>query len=249
MWQLDRSAVPPAWRDPAEPRVRLAFSTRLGGVSAPPFDTLNLGRSTDDRPEAVADNRVRFLAALGLDPSRLVTAGQVHGADVREALAPGHLDRCDALVTRQPGLTLAVTTADCMPLLMVAPGAVAAVHAGWRGTAAEAPRRALEALCRLAGVAPSEVGVHLGPCIRSCCYQVGPEVADRFVGAAVQRNGDVLRLDLPRAARDQLRGAGVAESAWHDTGGCTSCERDLYFSHRRDAGRTGRHWGVIAMSE
>ncbi len=136
-----------------------------------------------------------------------------------------------------------------MPLLLVARGAVAAVHAGWRGTAAGAPRVTLEALCRIAGITPAEVEVHLGPCIRSCCYQVGSEVAGRFPATAVQRVGDVLHLDLPVAARDQLLRAGLAESAWHDTGGCTSCERELYFSHRRDEGRTGRHWGVIAIPE
>ena len=249
MWQLDRTGAPPSWRDITEARAVLAFSTRLGGVSAPPFDTLNLGRSTDDRPDAVTENRRRLLAGIGLDPERLATAGQVHGADIREALAPGHLDRCDALVTRQPGLALAVTTADCMPLLLVARGAVAAVHAGWRGTAGGAPRVTLEALCRIAGTTPAEVEVHLGPCIRSCCYQVGSEVAGRFPATAVRRVGDVLHLDLPVAARDQLLQAGLAESAWHDTGGCTSCERELYFSHRRDEGRTGRHWGVIAIPE
>src|SRR5438552_3398677 len=122
MWIFDRSRSTPSWREPSERRAALAFSSRLGGVSAPPFDTLNLGRSIPDRPEAVAENRRRLLAALDLDPSRLVTAGQVHGTSAREARVPGHLDGCDILVTRQPGLVLAVTTADCMALLLVTRG-------------------------------------------------------------------------------------------------------------------------------
>ena len=248
MWTLDPSGAPPLWRNP-DVRGVLAFTTRLGGVSTPPFDTLNLGRSTADRPEDVAENRRRCLASLGLDPERLVTAGQVHGATVREAPGPGHLDACDVLLTRVPGLALAITTADCMPLLLHAEGAVAAVHSGWRGTAASAPRAALEAVCRAAKVSASAVQVHLGPCIRSCCYRVGSEVADRFPAAVVRGAGDGFHLDLPAAARLQLVEAGLAESAWHDTGGCTACEPQRYFSHRRDAGRTGRHWAVIAMAE
>ena len=251
MWTLDADADLPLWRY-LEPRVApgpaiVAFSTRRGGVSPPPFDTLNLGRSTGDHPEAVTENRRRVLDPLGLSPDRLATAGQVHGANVTRADAPGHYPACDALVTRIPGLALAISGADCLPILLLAPGAVAVVHAGWRGLAAGAPRATLSTLCETAGVSPRRVQVHFGPCIRPCCYEVGPEVAERFDPAARRRVNGAWRLDLVAAARLELRGAAVLESAFADTGACTSCRRDLYYSHRRDAARTGRQWGVVAL--
>src|SRR5690348_5218176 len=100
MWNLLTDVPLPLWR--CDARARLAFSTRRGGVSDPPFDCLNLGRSTVDRPDAVAENRRRILAALALDPAALATAGQVHGAEVVEVTGPGHHPGCDALVTRVP---------------------------------------------------------------------------------------------------------------------------------------------------
>jgi YfiH family protein len=249
MWTLDDASSVPHWRPAtAVPGVRLAFSTRRGGVSDPPFASLNLGRSTLDRPDAVAENRARLLNALGLSPDRLVTAGQVHGTRVVEASAPGHQPDCDALVTRIPGLALAVTTADCMSLLYVAPGAVAAAHAGWRGTADGMPGAALAALCSLAGCAPDRVHVHIGPCIRGCCYEVGEEVSSRFHPATVRQVSGRARLDLPTAALLQLEELGVPRPSIHDTGACSACEPYWYFSHRRDEGRTGRLWGVAALA-
>jgi YfiH family protein len=248
-WTLDTRSIVPHWRPAMPPPDRvLAFSTRAGGVSAAPFDSLNLGRSTDDRPDAVRENRRRLLAALALDPDHLATAGQVHGATVARTSAPGHTPGHDALVSDTPGLVLAVTTADCMALLYSAGGAVAAAHAGWRGTADGMPVATLNAVCALARVSPSAVEVHIGPCIRVCCYEVGPEVAERFPAEALRHVEGRPRLDLPRAARLQLRDAGVADDRIHDTGACTACEPAWYFSHRRDRGLTGRHWGLVALA-
>ncbi len=245
MWTLDSSDSMPLWRTTAAlPDAVLAFSTRRGGVSSAPFDTLNLGRSTVDDPAAVAENRLRLLARLGTSPDRLVTAGQVHGARVVEVTAPGHQPECDALLTTVPGLALAVTTADCMSLLYTAPGAVAAAHAGWRGTAEGMPAATLAALCSRAGVRPDAVRVHIGPCIRGCCYEVGAEVASRFPAQSLRHVGESTRLDLPTAARIALLAAGLPEECLFDTGACSACESHWYFSHRRDAGRTGRMWGV-----
>jgi len=248
MWTLDRHADLPAWRfEPAPAGLRLAFSTRLGGVSEGPYRSLNLGRSTADRAEAVEENRRRWLAALDLDPSRLASAGQVHGRTVAHVRAPGLQPSCDVLVTTTPGLALAVTGADCLPVLYSAPGAVAAAHAGWRGTADGAPEAALSAVCSAAGVAPDAVGIHFGPGIRGCCYRIGSDVAARFPAEAIRRQGDALWLDLPAAARIRLLAAGANAGAIHDTGACTACEPHWYFSHRRDRGLTGRQWGTIAL--
>ena len=250
MWILDRRSDVPAWRfEPAPSRADppMAFSTRRGGVSEGPYRSLNLGRSTDDRPEAVAENRRRWLSAVGLDPSRFANAGQVHGRAVANVRTPGLKPECDILVTTIPGLTLAVTAADCLPLLFDAPGAVAAAHSGWRGTADGAPEAALSAVCAAAGAGPDRVRVHVGPGIRGCCYQVGPEVAVRFPAAAIRRHAESLGLDLPTAVRLRLIEAGARADAIHDTGACTACDPEWYFSHRRDHGLTGRHWGVIAL--
>ncbi len=248
MWTLDARHLVPHWR-PATARTGavLAFSTRRGGVSAAHFESLNLGRSTEDDPEAVTENRARLLAALGLSPAALATAGQVHGARVVEVTSPGHQPECDALVSRVPGLALAVTTADCMSLLFEAPGAVASVHAGWRGTADGMPGAALAALCALSGCGPEHVHVHIGPCIRGCCYEVGDEVASRFPAPALRPTRGRPRLDLPTAARLALESAGIPRTSIHDTGACSACEPAWYFSHRRDQGRTGRLWGVAAV--
>ncbi len=118
MWTLDREATVPVWRPlPEDPDFVLAFSTRRGGVSAPPWDTLNLGLGAQDRPEAVAENRRRLLAGLGLEDASVASAGQVHGADVRVVSRPGHQGAADVLVTSTPGASLVVSTADCMCLL------------------------------------------------------------------------------------------------------------------------------------
>ena len=248
MWKLDDLHSVPHWRPAVPAGAVLAFSTRRGGVSVPPYDTLNLGRSTPDDTGAVIENRSRLLAALALSPGSLATAGQVHGARVVQVDVPGHQPECDALVSRAPGLALAVTTADCMSLLYSAPGAVSAAHAGWRGTADGMPAAALTAVCACAGCGPEHVQVHIGPCIRGCCYEVGDEVASRFPATALRTGPGRPRLDLPTAARLALEAAGVPSDSIHDTGACTACEPYWYFSHRRDQGRTGRLWGVAAVA-
>lgn len=249
MWTLDAFGRPPLWRPDARGAARhsTAFTTRRGGVSAPPFDSLNTGRSTDDDPAAVAENRRRVLAALGLDRRRLATAGQVHGANVAVVEEPGHVPRCDALVTRRPGLALAVTTADCLPIVFLAPGLVGVAHSGWRGTAAGIPAATLARLVEL-GAAPGAVTAHIGPAIRACCYEVGGEVAERFPAACVTPAGDRFRLDLALAARLELERAGLAGRV-HDLGECTACRADRYFSYRRDGPRSGRAWAVAAVAE
>jgi len=248
MWTLDHRLDVPLWRpDAAVEGASLSFSTRRGGVSEGPYRSLNLGRSTEDRAEAVDENRRRLLLALGLDPERYASAGQVHGSSVRHVREPGLHRSCDILLTTVKNLALVVTSADCLPILLVAPGAVAAAHAGWRGTADGAPRAALSAVCSATGCPPEAVHIHFGPAIRGCCYRVGPEVAARFPRASLRGEGESFWLDLADAARRQLLDAGADPGRIFDTGACTACSPDWYFSHRRDRGLTGRHWGLAAL--
>jgi YfiH family protein len=212
---------------------RAAFSTRRGGVSAPPFDELNLGILTEDDPGAVAENRRRLATALGLEPERVVFALQVHGTRLIHHPCDEELPEADGHVVVEPGLAPMVLAADCLPVALHGPGGLAMVHAGWRGLAGGILGAAAEAVEATAAA--------IGPGIGRCCYEVGEEVLGAFadLGDAVAAGR---MLDLPEVARRCLAEAGVerVESA----GLCTSCERDLFFSHRRDEGRTGRQAGI-----
>lgn len=224
------------------------FSTRRGGVSSPPWDSLDCSPSTGDDPAAVEENLRLLAAAAGLRRSALRGALQVHGERVHwveEEDRPGV--EADALASSIPGLVPAIKTADCVPILLAdeATGLVAAVHAGWRGTDRTVVVRAVEALVE-AGAEASRLLAAIGPAIGPCCYEVSQEIVDRFVareGPAVARGR---HLDLQATNRLQLLRAGLHKAHVEVLARCTSCEPDLFFSHRRDVGRTGRHLSFIA---
>jgi YfiH family protein len=222
------------------------FTTRTGGGSEAPWDSLNFGDLVEDRPEAVAGNWERLVHATGLDFARV---RQVHGAAVLHATAPGEpRSEADAVVSATPGLAACVVVADCVPILLARPdgSAVAAIHAGWRGTLA---RIAAEGVRSLGAAAPEEPPLAvIGPSIGPCCYEVAPDLAARFeaeFGARVVVPGARgPHLDLWAANERALRDAGVARVAVLRR--CTACEPRLFFSHRRDGGRTGRMVAFIA---
>ena len=231
------------WNAPAPYRV--FFSTRVGGVSEGPFASLNLGLLTDDDPERVLENRRLLCEAAGADGETAAMARQVHGAAVLEAtprgiLAPAAHPECDGLWSARPGQAMAVVTADCLPIVLCRTGgepALAVLHAGWKGILAGIVESGVRA------VGGGRLAAAVGPGIGACCYEVGEEVAEPYrerFGAGVVRGR---RLDLRAAVELALRAAGC-ESVEH-VGGCSACEPDLYFSHRRERGRTGRQ-GVIA---
>jgi YfiH family protein len=240
-----------AWIEAALPGGRVAFSTRLGGQSEGPFTSLNLGILTDDDPELVARNRTKLALTLERDPAGVAMGWQVHGTDVQVHTSPPRpsgyvrrgtdLAKVDAQATDDPGVTPMVLTADCVPLALSSSGAVAMVHCGWRGVAGGIVDRAVEACRELADADPGELSAALGPGIGSCCYEVGDEVRSAFGIDA----GDGATLDLPLAVRRALEQAGVCAEQISDTGLCTSCHPDLFFSHRRDGGITGRQAGLV----
>jgi len=204
------------------------FTGRAGGVSQGPYAALNLGSFTDDDPAAVAENRRR--AGEG---RALAYARQVHGTRVITLDgAPDAIAEADAVMTATPGVAALVLTADCLPIALVADGAVAMVHAGWRGLADGVVEAGVAALGGAAHAA-------IGPGAGACCYEVGDEVASRFPAWA--RHGR--RLDLKAVAAQRLRAAGVADIC--DVGRCTMCEPEAFFSHRRSGGRTGRQGGLV----
>jgi YfiH family protein len=226
------------------------FSTRVGGVSPAPWNSLNLGGAVGDDPARVEENWRLLEAATGLAFARV---RQVHGARVvtaEGAGAPCH--EADAVVSRTRGLAACVAVADCVPVLIADPasGAVAAVHAGWRGTVARATAAAVEALAASGGSRPGELVAAIGPSIGPCCYEVSDDLAARFeesFGAGVvDRSRGAPRLDLWEANARALGDAGLAPERIDRLGRCTACEGRLFFSHRRDAGATGRQVAWIA---
>jgi hypothetical protein len=245
------------------------FSTRAGGCSPVPQDgALNLAGFNEDDAANIHENRRRFLKLFGGDEHnwRLATCWQIHGADVRvvRGETAGALDandeRCDALTTDAHGILLGVQTADCVPVLLcdARSGACAAIHAGWRGTAAGVVPIALARMRAEYGTRPEDVRACIGPAALRCCYEVGSDVTDifrtRFSYAdellTPTRDGHA-RIDLQRANRRQLAAAGVEPTRIHAAPLCTICRDDLFFSYRRDKklyGRTGRLLAVIGKT-
>ena len=229
------------------------FSTRRGGRSHEPFDTFNLGSSLGDDVASVQSNWEALRANTGLGFARV---RQVHGDRVvvaRTAADPS--EEADAVVSVVPGVAACVSVADCVPILIGDPrsGAVAAVHAGWRGTLARTAARAVEALAREVGANASDLLAAIGPAIGPCCYDVSRDLAECFredLGARVAEvRSSGARVDLWLANEIVLRQAGLSRERIEVLGRCTACEFDTFFSHRRDHGRTGRQVGFIAPAD
>jgi YfiH family protein len=239
--------------------LRHAFTTRLGGHSEVPFATLNLGLSVGDDPSAVLANRALATRLVG-GAGQPATVRQVHGVTSLRADAPARvagepLGETDMIATCTPGLALLVQAADCAPIVIHDPVhcAAAVVHAGWRGVAANAGGAAVASMARLFGSKPGDLLVGIGPAIGVCCYEVGDEVAnavDRAAGKLVSRSGPrgILHTDLVAALRAQFTCAGTPASNIADTGLCTACRTDLFYSHRREGEPTGRFGVVAALS-
>jgi YfiH family protein len=226
------------------PGGRVLFSTRRGGVSEGPYASLNLGRLTDDDGANVDANRERLAAAVGLPRERFLYGRQVHGGSVRRGSEPPGAARPaaeeDGQATALEDAAALVFVADCLPVMLAADGAVAGLHGGWRGLAAGIVAEGVTALREVGARGP--VTAAIGPGARGCCYEVSEEVQARFAGVPGARAGE-RNLDLPAIARHQLGEAGV--ETVHDAGLCTICAGDeLFFSHRRDGGVTGRQAGV-----
>ena len=233
------------WLEADLPGAVAAFSTRLGGVSEKPYESLNLGVLTGDAGGRVIANRRRLCSALAVDPDLVVMGRQVHGAEIARHSGPQNPSswpepgpdppEIDGHVIDRSGLAALVFVADCLPVALAGPGGLAMLHCGWRGLAAGIIGTGAEAVAATAAA--------IGPGIGRCCYEVGDEVLAAFapLGAGL---ADGRMLDLKAVARRLLERAGVAEV--EDAGLCTCCERDLFFSHRRDDGDTGRQAGIVS---
>jgi polyphenol oxidase len=229
------------------PGATVTFTTRRGGVSEGPYESLNLGILTDDDPERVLENRRTAAGTAGVDSERIAMGWQVHGTDIRDWTGmnpdPGYarpvsggrdLERLDGHITRDEGQGLLVLVADCFPVALSDGEQVAMLHCGWRPLAGGILEKALERFERTPAAA-------VGPGIGGCCYEVGEEVLEAFADVEGAASGRML--DLRTVISSRLAAGGVTDVQHDDH--CTSCEPDLYFSHRRDGGVTGRQAGII----
>ena len=240
-----------------------AFSTRQGGVSRPPYESLNLGKAGEDPREGILENYRRFAKAAGFVLESLVMARQIHGAHIRAVTAsdcgqglytPVPKD-CDGLMTRSSGVTLGVFSADCVPILLTDPvtKAIAAVHAGWRGTAAGMAARAVNAMREAYGTDPAHLLCAIGPSIHPCCFETDQDVPDAMRFAWRQDAQPYLhslspsrwKVDLQGLNRLWLTKAGVPDTSISDSGCCTCCDETLFYSHRRQGARRGSMLAVI----
>ncbi len=255
------------------------FSTRPGGVSQ--LDgrkVLNLGFMEWDTHENIAENRRLLQTALDAEDFALSPLKQIHSDAIRLfSAAPALACKGDASVTNRPGLLLAVQTADCVPILLVDPKkrAVAAIHAGWKGTLARIAEKAVGRIRLEFGSKPADLFAALGPSIGPCCYEVGADFVTKFTAQFADaseyfdepRTGDEpnplqwlsmappghqppprnVHLDLPKANRAQLLAAGLRPQNIFSSGLCTACRTDLFFSHRREGALSGRLLSVIGM--
>lgn len=240
----------------AYPNLTHAIFSRRGGFSQAPFDTLNLGSSVGDDPQAVKKNFEQVYRLTQITPEQTVSCHLIHSADIL-TINPANqqqlMGRADGLVTGTPNIFLAMRFADCTPLIIFDPvrGAVGLTHAGWRGTMQNIAGATVRRMVQQLGCRPGDMIAVIGPAIGPCCYEVGPEVmaaaAASFEDTAslfTRRNGNAnhAHFNLWEANRQQLAAAGVRQVI--QSGLCTACHTDTFFSHRAERGRTGR-FGVI----
>lgn len=244
--------------------VRHGFSTRLGGVSPAPWDSLNLRPGMGDGPQAMLENYRRFCAAIGADIRQTVLSKQVHETTVRpcgpEDAGKGlFYDRdysADALISNTPGLTLFVFSADCGTVLLHDPdsGAVGALHAGWRGCAGGIVEKTVQELSRLYGAKPERLQAALGPCIGQCCFETDGDVPAAMrdalgpdAEAYLERRETKWHVDLSGLNRQWLLRAGLLPERIQDSGLCTACRPDLFWSHRKMGEARGVQCAAISV--
>jgi YfiH family protein len=210
------------------------FFTRLGGVSEPPYDSLNVSKKVGDAPEAVDENLSTIRRAMDLRPAAWVR--QVAGDRVVRVSEPGFAGEADALVTAEPNLCLSVAVADCVPVALVGEREVGMVHSGWRGTLSGVSGKAAHS------IGGSRVQAYIGPSIRRCCYEVSGDLAADFAAAFGDEVVSGRYLSLQDAIRVDLESAGIEVN---DLGLCSGCRPDLFYSHRKQGSLTGRNLASV----
>lgn len=229
----------------------VAQSTRHGGVSPAPFSSLNLGGSTQDETENVRENHRIFWESLEIDGASVAKSHQVHGTAVLLVEEPGRFEGYDALVTKRKNIVLAVTIADCTPILIYdnKKKVIAAIHAGWRGTVAGIVSKTVVAMQENYGSDPIDCYAFIGACIDECSFEVGQEVADEFDSEFKRFDSSIGKyfIDLKLANKAQLLEKGILEANIEVSPLSTVADNADFFSYRLEKGITGRMLAVIGM--
>jgi YfiH family protein len=233
------------------PHLVMGQSTRVGGVSEGGYTSLNVGLHTNDRIEAVRENRTLLWSRLATAESNIAGGYQIHGSEIKKVVAPGQYDGYDAFITDCPGIMLSVTVADCVPVLIFDPvkKALAAVHAGWRGTAARLAAKTVEALAHEYGSNPTDCIAYIGTCIGFDAFEVSEDVAEKFQPAFKREalaEGKFL-VDLKSSNQAQLIDSGLLHGSIEISPYCTVKDNDRFFSFRKEGGITGRMLAVIGL--
>lgn len=233
--------------DPA--RVTAGFTTREGGISQAPYDSLNLGMSTGDSAEKVEYNRQLLYQYADVSDSCVAIMKQVHGHDVTVVTEGGLYPDSDGMITAIPGIMLCVQVADCVPLLLFDPsnGTVAALHCGWRPLTGGIIDNAIRIMVDRFGSKTNYIRALYGPGAGPCCYEVGGEVASQFDTESVVQRNRSFYADIPAEIRRRLKHAGIANENIHGFNDCTICNPGRFFSYRRDGKHTGRMMGFILL--
>jgi YfiH family protein len=240
------------------------FTTRHEGVSRTPYNSLNLGTNTLDQAHSVEGNRSLLTRAFGIAQEKLVTVNQVHGSDILVIDEPNedvsHFlgIEGDAIITNQPGIMIGVCVADCVPILLMdqEKKVIAAVHAGWKGTASKLVSKTVAGMKSLFDCSPKKLQAVIGPCIGKCCYEVDIPVKQAFTqnglvwDSCAEKSGEgTWKLDIAAVNRDLLLAAGLPANQIQTSDMCVCCHRELFFSYRRDGAETGRQMGFIMLKE
>ena len=239
------------------------FTTRHEGVSRPPYNSFNLGLNTNDQPSNVEGNRNLLTRAFSINQASLVIPRQVHGSDILVICEPNEdfshflSVEGDAVITNQPDIMIGVCVADCVPILICDPEkqVIAAVHAGWKGTAARIVSKVVAGMESEFGSNPAGLQAAIGPCIQKCCYEVDEPVRKAFIQGGIdwdscaKPNGPATwQLDMASANHDLLLSAGIAANAIQFSGQCVCCHSEQFFSYRRDKDESGRQMGFIVLN-
>jgi polyphenol oxidase len=230
------------------PEICSGMSTKLGAGTQTDFG-MNLSYRVGDDSAVVDQNRTTFFSSFDVKYSQLAIPGQTHSDTVLKVDQPGEYENCDALVTDTKGVALAVTVADCVPILLLDPiqKAIAAVHAGWKGTAKEIARMTVEKMQVEFETDPKNILAYIGPCAAVCCYEVGLEVAVMFNINVVPYEGRRVAIDLKKENATQLLQQGVKEENIEISTHCTICENKVFHSYRRDGKKSGRMMAFICL--
>ncbi len=226
------------------PQLVAGISTRHGGVSLQAYQSLNLGVHTDDDPSAISSNLGLFCADLGISPDALARSYQVHGSEIWMTSNAGYQTGFDAVLASEQGIFAGVGIADCCPILLADPvrQTAAAIHAGWKGTVAQIVSKTASALIA-GGSNPADILAYIGPCISLAHFEVGDEVAEQF--ELKEKRGARWHVDLKATNAAQLDALGITQIEISDY--CTVANNDVFYSHRKENGITGRMLAVIGF--